>query len=103
VRSMQTLVVMMGDEVVADHHASPRDQIISIPGHYLPVAYEEARRSAQTVLVQRLARRRADPGSRKAEAHADGDRQSQGVRARLLDHGLARSRPPWRKRWSRHR
>ena len=66
----ERVVVMLGDEVVADHPRQfQRDRIIYDPWHYLPVLMTQARRLAQRRAVQGLGSAgRADPGARQAEA-----------------------------------
>ena len=85
------IVVLLGDEVVADH---PRDfrryQIIYDPWHYLPVlvrkpgALRNGAPFKDWALPPALAQVRA-----KLKQHADGDQQFVKVLAAVLAHGLS--------------
>ena len=85
------IVVLLGDEVVADHPRQfRRDQIIYDPWHYLPVLMKKpgALRNGAPfkdwALPPALTQVRA-----KLKQHADGDRQFVKVLGAVLDHGLA--------------
>src|SRR5260221_13817792 len=85
------IVVLLGDEVVAEHPRHfRRDQIIYDPWHYLPVLMKKpgALRNGAPFkdweLPSALTRVRA-----KLKQHADGDRQFVKVLGAVLDHGLA--------------
>ncbi len=87
----ERIVVLLGDEVVADHPRHfRRDQIIYDPWHYLPVLVRKpgALRNGAPFkdwdLPPALAQVRA-----KLKSHADGDRQFVKVLGAVLDHGLA--------------
>src|SRR5438309_337066 len=87
----ERIVVLLGDEVVADHPRQFRlDQIIYDPWHYLPVLVKKpgALRNGAPFkdwdLPPALAQVRA-----KLKQHADGDRQFVKVLGVVLDHGLA--------------
>jgi hypothetical protein len=87
----ERIVVLLGDEVVADHPRQfRRDQIIYDPWHYLPVLMKKpgALRNGAPfkdwALPTALTQVRA-----KLKQHADGDRQFVKVLAAVLDHGLA--------------
>jgi transposase len=87
----ERIVVLLGDEVVADHPRQfRRDQIIYDPWHYLPVLVKKpgALRNGAPFkdwdLPPALAQVRA-----KLKQHADGDRQFVKVLGVVLDHGLA--------------
>src|SRR3981081_989951 len=87
----ERIVVLLGDEVVADHPRQfRRDQIIYDPWHYLPVLSKKpgALRNGAPFkdweLPSALTRVRA-----KLKQHADGDRQFVKVLGAVLDHGLA--------------
>ena len=87
----ERIVVLLGDEVVADHPRHfRRDQIIYDPWHYLPVLVKKpgALRNGAPFkdwdLPPALAQVRA-----KLKSHADGDRQFVKVLGAVLDHGLA--------------
>jgi transposase len=85
------IVVLLADEVVADHTRSfKREQVIYDPWHYLPVLMRKpgALRNGAPFkdwdLPPALARVRA-----KLRAHADGDRQFVKILAATPDHGVA--------------
>ncbi len=87
----ERIVVLLGDENVADHPRDfRRDQIILDPWHYLPVLVRKpgALRNGAPFkdwdLPPGLAQVRV-----KLEGHADSDRQFVKVLAAVLDHGLA--------------
>src|SRR5260370_10323120 len=87
----ERIVVLLGDEVVAEHPSHfRRDQIISDPGHYLPVLIRKpgALRNGAPFkdwdLPPALTQVRA-----KLKQHTDGDRQFVKVLGAVLDHGLA--------------
>ena len=87
----ERIVVLLGDEVVADHPRQfRRDQIIYDPWHYLPVLMKKpgALRNGAPfkdwALPPALTQVRA-----KLKQHADGDRQFVKVLGAVLDHGLA--------------
>ena len=87
----ERIVVLLGDEVVADHPRHfRRDQIIYDPWHYLPVLIKKpgALRNGAPFkdwdLPPALTQVRA-----KLKQHADGDRQFVKVLGAVLDHGLA--------------
>jgi transposase len=87
----ERIVVLLGDEVVADHPRHfRRDQIIYDPWHYLPVLMKKpgALRNGAPFkdwdLPPALTKVRA-----KLRQHADGDRQFVKVLGAVLDHGLA--------------
>src|SRR5947207_2285344 len=87
----ERIVVLLGDEVVADHaRVFRRDQIIYDPWHYLPVLMKKpgALRNGAPfkdwALPPALTQVRA-----KLKQHADGDRQFVKVLGAVLDHGLA--------------
>ncbi len=87
----ERIVVLLGDEVVADHTRHfRRDQIIYDPWHYLPVLMKKpgALRNGAPfkdwALPPALTQVRA-----KLKSHADGDRQFVKVLGAVLDHGLA--------------
>ncbi len=87
----ERIVVLLDDEIVADHPRQfRRDQIIYDPWHYLPVLVKKpgALRNGAPFkdwdLPPALAQVRA-----KLKSHADGDRQFVKVLGAVLDHGLA--------------
>ncbi|QXX76710.1 IS21 family transposase [Methylovirgula sp. HY1] len=87
----ERIVVLLGEEVVADHPRQfRRDQIIYDPWHYLPVLMKKpgALRNGAPFkdweLPAGLAGVRA-----KLKSHVDGDRQFVKVLGAVLDHGLA--------------
>jgi hypothetical protein len=87
----ERIVVLLGDEAVADHPRHfRRDQIIYDPWHYLPVLMKKpgALRNGAPfkdwALPPALTQVRA-----KLKQHADGDRQFVKVLGAVLDHGLA--------------
>src|SRR6202048_3798776 len=87
----ERIVVLLGDEAVADHPRHfRRDQIIYDPWHSLPVLMKKpgALRNGAPFkdweLPSALTRVRA-----KLKQHADGDRQFVKVLGAVLDHGLA--------------
>jgi hypothetical protein len=87
----ERIVVLLGDEAVADHPRNfRRDQIIYDPWHYLPVLMKKpgALRNGAPfkdwALPPALTQVRA-----KLKQHADGDRQFVKVLGAVLDHGLA--------------
>ena len=87
----ERVVVMLGEEVVADHpRCFRRDQIIYDPWHYLPVLMRKpgALRNGAPFkdwdLPPALTQVRV-----KLKQHADGDRQFVKVLGAVLDHGLA--------------
>jgi hypothetical protein len=87
----ERIVVLLGDEVVADHPRQfRRDQIIYDPWHYLPVLMKKpgALRNGAPfkdwALPPALTQVRA-----KLKQHADGDRQFVKVLGAVLDHGMA--------------
>jgi len=86
----ERIVVLLGDEIVADHPRQFRhDQIIYDPWHYLPVLMKKpgALRNGAPfkdwALPPALNQVRA-----KLKSHADGDRQFVKVLGAVLDHGL---------------
>jgi hypothetical protein len=86
----ERIVVLLGDEIVADHPRQFRhDQIIYDPWHYLPVLVKKpgALRNGAPfkdwALPPALSQVRA-----KLKNHADGDRQFVKVLGAVLDHGL---------------
>jgi len=86
----ERIVVLLGEEVVADHARQfRRDQIIYNPWHYLPVLLRKpgALRNGAPFkdwdLPPALAQVRV-----KLTGHADGDRQFVKVLGAVLDHGL---------------
>ena len=87
----ERIVVLCGDETVADHPRDfRRDQIICDPWHYLPVlarkpgALRNGLPFKDWALPPGLAQVRV-----KLKEHADSDRQFVKVLAAVLDHGLA--------------
>jgi hypothetical protein len=87
----ERVVVLLGDEVVADHpRCFQRDKIIYDPWHYLPVLMKKpgALRNGAPFkdwnLPAALSQVRA-----KLKPHADGDRQFVKILGAVLDHGLA--------------
>src|SRR5271156_5250266 len=87
----ERIVVLLGDEVVADHPRNfRRDRIIYDPWHYLPVLVKKpgALRNGAPfkdwALPAALTQVRA-----KLKQHADGDRQFVKVLGAVLDHGMA--------------
>ena len=87
----ERIVVLLGEEVVADHPRNfRRDQVIYDPWHYLPVLVKKpgALRNGAPFkdwdLPSALAQVRA-----KLTSHDDGDRQFVKVLGAVLDHGLA--------------
>ena len=87
----ERIVVLLGDEIVADHPRHfRRDQIIYDPWHYLPVLMKKpgALRNGAPFkdwdLPPALTQVRA-----KLKPHADADRQFVKVLGAVLDHGLA--------------
>jgi hypothetical protein len=87
----ERIVVLLGDEVVAEHPRHfRRDRIIYDPWHYLPVLMKKpgALRNGAPFkdwdLPSALTQVRA-----KLKQHADGDRQFVKVLGAVLDHGLA--------------
>jgi len=87
----ERIVVLLGDEVVADHPRQfRRDQIIYDPWHYLPVLMKKpgALRNGAPfkdwALPPTLTQVRT-----KLKQHADGDRQFVKVLGAVLDHGMA--------------
>src|SRR5258708_7131956 len=87
----ERIVVLLGDEVVAEHPRHfRRDQIIYDPWHYLPVLIRKpgALRNGAPFkdwdLPPPLTQVRA-----KLKQHTDGDRQFVKVLGAVLDHGLA--------------
>ena len=87
----ERIVVLLGDEVVAEHPRHfRRDQIIYDPWHYLPVLIRKpgALRNGAPFkdwdLPPALTQVRA-----KLKQHTDGDRQFVKVLGAVLDHGLA--------------
>ena len=86
----ERIVVLLGDDVVADHPRQfRRDQIIYNPWHYLPILLRKpgALRNGAPFkdwdLPPALAEVRI-----KLKPHADGDRQFVKVLGAVLDHGL---------------
>src|ERR1700677_135198 len=86
----QRVVVLLGDEVVADHPRNfQRERIIYDPWHYLPVLMRKpgALRNGAPFkdwdLPAALIQVRA-----KLKPHADGDRQFVKILGAVLDHGL---------------
>ena len=86
----ERVVVMLGDEVVADHPRQfQRDRIIYDPWHYLPVLMKKpgALRNGAPFkdwdLPAALTQVRA-----KLKPHTDGDRQFVKILGAVLDHGL---------------
>jgi hypothetical protein len=86
----ERIVVLLGEEVVADHPRNfRRDQIVYDPWHYLPVLMKKpgALRNGAPFkdwsLPPALTQVRA-----KLKSHADGDRQFVKVLAAVPDHGL---------------
>ena len=86
----ERIVVLLGDEIVADHPRQfRRDRIIYDPWHYLPVLVKKpgALRNGAPFkdwdLPPALTQVRA-----KLKSHADGDRQFVKVLGAVLDHGL---------------
>src|SRR5260370_39541720 len=87
----ERIVVLLGDEVVAEHPRHfRRDQIIYDPWHYLPALIRKpgALRNGAPLkdwdLPPALTQVRA-----KLKQHTDGDRQLVKVLGAVLDHGLA--------------
>jgi hypothetical protein len=87
----ERIVVLLDDQVVADHPRQfRRDQIIYDPWHYLPVLVRKpgALRNGAPFkdwdLPPALARIRA-----RLKPHPDGDRQFVKILGAVLDHGLA--------------
>jgi len=87
----ERIVVLLGDEIVADHQRQFRhDQIIYDPWHYLPVLMKKpgALRNGAPfkdwALPAALSQVRT-----KLKSHADGDRQFVKVLGAVLDHGLS--------------
>jgi DNA replication protein DnaC len=87
----ERIVVLLDDEVVADHPRQfRRDQIIYDPWHYLPVLLKKpgALRNGAPfkdwALPPALTQVRT-----KLKQHADGDRQFVKVLSAVLDHGMA--------------
>ena len=90
----ERVVVLLGEEVVADHpRCFRRDQIIYDPWHYLPVLMKKpgALRNGAPFkdwdLPPALTQVRD-----KLKQHADGDRQFVKILGAVLDHGLGRGR-----------
>ena len=86
----ERIVVLLGDEIVADHPRNfKRDQIIYDPWHYVPVLMKKpgALRNGAPfkdwALPPALSQVRT-----KLKNHADGDRQFVKVLGAVLDHGL---------------
>ena len=86
----ERIVVLLGEEIVADHPRQfRRDQIVYDPWHYLPVLLKKpgALRNGAPfkdwALPPALTQDRA-----KLKSHADGDRQFVKVLGAVLDHGL---------------
>jgi hypothetical protein len=86
----ERIVVMLDDEIVADHPRSfKRDQVIYDPWHYLPVLMKKpgALRNGAPfkdwALPPALAQVRT-----KLKSHADGDRQFVKILGAVPDHGL---------------
>jgi hypothetical protein len=86
----ERIVVLLGDEIVADHQRQfRRDQIIYDPWHYLPVLMKKpgALRNGAPfkdwTLPPSLNQVRA-----KLKSHTDGDRQFVKILGAVLDHGL---------------
>jgi hypothetical protein len=85
----ERIVVLLGDEIVADHRRSfSRDQIIYDPWHYVPVlkkpgALRNGAPFKGWALPPALSQVRT-----KLKNHSDGDRQFVKVLGTVLDHGL---------------
>jgi hypothetical protein len=86
----ERVVVLLGDEVVADHPRNfQRDRIVYDPWHYLPVQMKKpgALRNGAPFkdwdLPAALTQVRT-----KLKPHADGDRQFVKILGAVLDHGL---------------
>jgi len=87
----ERIVVLLGDEVIADHpHQFRRDRIIYDPWHYLqvPVRKPGALRNGAPFKDWDLPPALA-PVRAKLKSHADGDRQFVKILGAVLDHGLA--------------
>jgi len=87
----ERIVVLLGDEIVADHPRHfRRDQIIYDPWHYLPVLMKKpgALRNGAPFKDWDLAAR-PDPSSRQAEATRRRRPTVRQVLGAVLDHGLA--------------
>jgi len=87
----ERIVVLLGDEVVADHPRHfRRDQIIYDPWHYLPVLVKKpgALRNGAPFKDWALPRAVAQVRA-KLKSHADGDRQFVKVLGAVLDNALA--------------
>ncbi len=87
----ERIVVLLDDEVVADHPRQfRRDQIIYDPWHYLPVLVKKpgALRNGAPFKDWSLPTALAQVRT-KLKSHPDGDRQFVQVLGAVLDHGLA--------------
>src|SRR3954469_4988680 len=84
------IVVLLGDEVVADHPRSfRREQVIYDPWHYLPVLVKKPGALRNGAPFKDWDLPAALAGVRmKLKQHADGDRQFVKVLGAVLDHGL---------------
>ena len=98
----ERVVVLLGDEVVADHPRNfQRERIIYDPWHYLPVLMRKPGPCVTGApfkdwdLPAALIQVRA-----KLKPHADGDRQFVKVGA-VLDHGLPAVEAASPRRWRR--
>jgi len=86
----ERIVVLLGEEVVADHPRQfRRDQVIYNPWHYLPILLRKpgALRNGAPFKDWDLPPALAQVGA-KLRQHADGDRQFVKVLGAVLDHGL---------------
>jgi hypothetical protein len=101
VRHAERIVVLLRDEVVADHPRHFwRDQIIYDSWHYLPVLMKKPGALRNGAPFKDWALPPALTQFRAAlKQHADGDRQFVKSLGAVLDHGLAAVEPPVRKRW----
>ena len=87
----ERIVVLLGDEVVADHPRQfRRDQIIYDPWHYLPILLKKpgSLRNGAPFKDWNLPPALGEVRG-LLKSHADGDRQFVKVLAAVLDHGLA--------------
>jgi hypothetical protein len=86
----ERIVVLLGDEVVADHPRQfRRDQVIYNAWHYLPILLRKpgALRNGAPFKEWELPAGLAEI-RRKLQGHADGDRQFVKILGAVLEHGL---------------
>jgi len=87
----ERIIVLLGDEVVAEHlRQFRRDQIIYNAWHYLPILLRKpgALRNGAPFKDWELPEGLAEV-RRKLQGHADGDRQFVKILSAVLEHGLA--------------